>query len=129
VELRFKAPEDLFNQEQLEVIAEFLKFLHNEFPLEDIKLRFVKTQNGTMTTGVRRNNGDVNILAGNRMLIDVLRTLAHEWIHEGQVKLLGWGNGETNIGGPHENQANALAGTYLKEFQAMYPNFKEILYK
>ena len=129
MELRFKAPEDLFNQEQLEVIAEFLKFLHNEIPLEEIKLRFVKNKDDKMTTGVREPNGEIRILAGGRMLLDVLRTLAHEWIHEGQVKLLGWGNGETNIGGPHENQANALAGTYLKEFQAMYPNFKEILYK
>ena len=129
MELNFKSDEGLFTEDQLEVITSFMDYLHREIPLEDVNVKFVKEREGRMTTGVREPNGEMRILSGGRMLLDVLRTTAHEWVHEGQHQILGWKSGADEIGGPLENQANSLAGIYLKKFQVKHPEFMEILYK
>jgi hypothetical protein len=58
------------------------------------------------------------------MLIDVLRTLAHEWVHECQHQILGWEKGP-DIGGRNEDTANSLSGAYLKMFQRDFPQHLE----
>ena len=127
--LNFKADKNLFDEKQVEVLKTFIDYLHNEIPLDDVTVEFVNQRQGTMTTGVRQQDGLLKILAGGRMLLDVLRTLSHEWVHEGQHQILGWEIGGDEIGGPLENQANAMAGVYLKKFQVNHPEFMEILYK
>lgn len=127
--LNFKADKNLFDEKQMEVLKSFIDYLHKEIPLEDVNVEFVNQRQGTMTTGVRQENGTLKILAGGRMLLDVLRTLSHEWVHEGQHQILGWEIEGDAIGGPYENQANSLAGVYLKKFQVNHPEFMEILYK
>lgn len=127
--LNFKADKNLFDEKQMEVIKSFIDYLHKEIPLDDINVEFVNQRQGTMTTGVRQQDGTLKILAGGRMLLDVLRTLSHEWVHEGQHQILGWEIEGDEIGGPYENQANSLAGVYLKKFQVNHPEFMEILYK
>lgn len=127
--LNFKADKNLFDEKQMEVLKSFIDYLHKEIPLEDVNVEFVNQRQGTMTTGVRQENGTLKILAGGRMLLDVLRTLSHEWVHEGQHQILGWEIEGDEIGGPYENQANSLAGVYLKKFQVNQPEFMEILYK
>jgi hypothetical protein len=129
VNLNFKADKNLFDEKQVEVIKTFIDYLHNEIPLDDVNVEFVNERQGTMTTGVRQQNGLLKILAGGRMLLDVLRTLSHEWVHEGQHQILGWEIEGDEVGGPFENQANSLAGVYLKKFQVNHPEFMEILYK
>jgi hypothetical protein len=129
VNLNFKADKNLFDEKQVEVLKTFIDYLHNEIPLDDVTVEFVNQRQGTMTTGVRQQDGSLKILAGGRMLLDVLRTLSHEWVHEGQHQILGWKIGGDEIGGPLENQANAMAGVYLKKFQVNHPEFMEILYK
>lgn len=113
----------------MEVIKSFIDYLHKEIPLDDVNVEFVNQRQGTMTTGVRQQDGTLKILAGGRMLLDVLRTVSHEWVHEGQHQILGWEIEGDEIGGPYENQANSLAGVYLKKFQVNHPEFMEILYK
>ena len=127
--LNFKADKNLFDEKQMEVIKSFIDYLHKEIPLDDINVEFVNQRQGTMTTGVRQQDGTLKILAGGRMLLDVLRTVSHEWVHEGQHQILGWEIQGDEIGGPFENQANALSGVYLKKFQVNHPEFMEILYK
>jgi hypothetical protein len=129
VNLNFKADKNLFDEKQVEVIKTFIDYLHNEIPLDDVTVEFVNQRQGTMTTGVRQQDGSLKILAGGRMLLDVLRTLSHEWVHEGQHQILGWKIEGDEVGGPFENQANSLAGVYLKKFQVNHPEFMEILYK
>ena len=113
----------------MEVLKSFIDYLHKEIPLDDVNVKFVNQRQGTMTTGVRQQDGTLKILAGGRMLLDVLRTVSHEWVHEGQHQILGWEIEGDEIGGPYENQANSLAGVYLKKFQVNHPEFMEILYK
>jgi len=129
VNLNFKADTNLFDEEQMEVLKSFIDYLHKEIPLDDVDVEFVNKRQGVMTTGVRQPDGKLRILAGGRMLLDVLRTLSHEWVHEGQHQILGWKIKGDEIGGPFENQANALSGVYLKKFQVNHPEFMEILYK
>ena len=127
--LNFKADKNLFDEKQMEVLKSFIDYLHKEIPLDDVNVEFVNQRQGTMTTGVRQQDGTLKILAGGRMLLDVLRTVSHEWVHEGQHQILGWEIEGDEIGGPFENQANALSGVYLKKFQVNHPEFMEILYK
>jgi hypothetical protein len=129
VNLNFKADKNLFDEKQMEVLKSFIDYLHKEIPLDDVNVEFVNQRQGTMTTGVRQQDGTLKILAGGRMLLDVLRTVSHEWVHEGQHQILGWEIEGDEIGGPFENQANALSGVYLKKFQVNHPEFMEILYK
>lgn len=127
--LNFKADKNFFDEKQMEVVKSFIDYLHKEIPLDDVNVEFVNQRQGTMTTGVRQQDGTLKILAGGRMLLDVLRTVSHEWVHEGQHQILGWEIEGDEIGGPYENQANSLAGVYLKKFQVNHPEFMEILYK
>lgn len=115
-------------QEMSEVINHFIKFLQRKFPLEnDFKIVFLGEKLGKMTTGSKTTNNVLKILAKKRMLIDVLRTLSHEWVHEYQHQILNWGKGP-DIGGKNENHANIEAGILMKKFQKEFPDFLDILY-
>jgi hypothetical protein len=116
-------------EEKSEVINHFIKFLQRKFPLEnDFKVVFLGERLGKMTTGSRTTKNVLKILAKNRMLIDVLRTLAHEWVHEYQHQILNWEKGP-DIGGKNENHANIEAGIMMKRFQKEFPDFIELLYE
>lgn len=116
-------------EEKSNVINEFIKFLQRKFPLEEgFKIVFLGERIGKMTTGSRTDKNVLKILAKNRMLIDVLRTLAHEWVHEYQHQILNWERGP-DIGGKNENHANIEAGILMKKFQKEYSDFMEVLYE
>jgi hypothetical protein len=71
------------------------------------------------------------ILVKNRMLIDILRTLSHEWVHEYQFQKLGLDDKKKiqDVGGPEENMSNVLSGIFIKKFDQSNPNFKNKLYE
>jgi hypothetical protein len=119
------------HEEDIETVNSFLKFLQDEAPLKnDIKVDFVSEKNENMTTGVRFGNSHILVLDGKRMLIDVLRTLAHEWVHEFQHQQLGLSEKAKiqNIGGPVENMCNILAGIFIKKFEKKFPKYQKSLY-
>lgn len=119
------------NSEQIGVIEEFIKYLQSEISLsKDITITLVGNRNGGMTTGVRRNGGDIHILCKDRLLIDILRTISHEWVHEYQFQKLGVDEDKEiqDIGGPEENMANVLSGIFMKKFQKLYPNLESVIY-
>jgi hypothetical protein len=122
---------DIFDDNQVKTIKKFIKYLQTELALnKDITIDFVNERNGGMTTGVRRKNGDISILSGNRLLIDILRTVSHEWVHEYQFQKLGVDQNKKiqDIGGPEENMANVLSGIFMKKFQKLYPNLEPVIY-
>ena len=84
-----------------------------------------------MTTGVRMPGHQIFVLSKGRMLVDVLRTLGHEWTHEFQHQKMGLKDTEKikDIGGPEENMANALAGVFTKKFNKKFPNHTNLLYE
>jgi len=127
----FKSLNKFFDTEQIEVIKTFIEFIQGETPLKkDVHIMFVDTRDGHMTTGVRRTHHKIKVLARERLLIDVLRTVAHEWVHEYQHQELGLKEKTKikDIGGPEENMANVLSGVFMKKFQKEYPEMDEILY-
>jgi hypothetical protein len=115
--------------EHRDVVKKFIKFLQNEFPLvNDVKVVFVREKEGKMTTGGRYNDGSLFVLCGKRIMRDILRTLAHEWIHEYQMTILGRERGP-DIGGENEDEANAYAGRLIKIFEKKYPQIQETMYE
>ena len=108
---------------EIKVIKEFVKFIQSHLPLKrDIFITFVPDRSVKMTTGVRFPKGEIFVLSGNRLLIDVLRTLAHEWVHEFQHQKMGLKDNAKiqNIGGPEENMCNVLSGIFIKKFEKQF---------
>ena len=85
-----KSVECEISKKDMKLYDEFINFLKKEYPLEqNIKIRFMSSRLDEMTTGARTNKHTLKILVKGRMNRDVLRTLAHEWVHEYQRTVLG----------------------------------------
>lgn len=126
-----KNAKSLFSKNQIEIIGRFLHHLQKQMPLkEKIHLKFVPERTGHMTTGVRLPHGEITVLASNRLLIDVLRTIGHEWVHEYQHQIMGLSDMAhiKDIGGPEENMCNILAGIFIKMFEKSHPEDTPYLY-
>jgi hypothetical protein len=127
--LKYKTSD--LNKNDIKVLTDFVKFQQENLPLnKDVNLFFVDNRDNNMTTGVRMPQSEISVLAKGRLLIDILRTLSHEWVHEYQHQKMGVDDfsKSPDIGGPHENMANALSGIFMKRFQKEYPQHSEVLY-
>ena len=125
-----KNAKKFYSELEINVIKEFINFINNDIPLsEDVIIEFLDKKTKQMTTGSRMSN-KIKVLAKDRMLIDVLRTLVHEWVHEFQHQKMGLKDDANiqDIGGPEENMANVLAGIIMKKFQKEFPEFKKVIY-
>ena len=120
-----------FSETQLETINAFLKFLQKQLPLfKDTHISFDDARNIKMTTGTRKPNHRIHVLSGNRLLIDILRTVSHEWVHEYQHQKMELKDTDQiqDIGGPEENMANVLSGIFMKAFVKEFPHHEKSLY-
>jgi len=125
-----KGAKKFYSELEINVIKKFIEFINTDIPLnKDVKIDFLNRKTGKMTTGSRLSH-KIKVLTKDRMLIDVLRTLVHEWVHEFQHQKLGLKDNDKiqDIGGPEENMANVLAGIIMKKFQKEYPEFKKVIY-
>ena len=128
----FKGINKFSKPKQIEVIKEFVKYLQTELPLkDDVFITFKGGRDIKMTTGVRRPGSQIFVLADKRLLIDILRTVSHEWVHEFQHQKMGLKDNQKvpNIGGPVENMANVLSGIFLKKFDKIFPDYSPIVYE
>ena len=84
-----------------------------------------------MTTGVRKPGHKIFVLAHKRLLIDIFRTVAHEWVHEYQHQKMGLKDTDKiqDIGGPEENMANTLSGIFVKKFDKKNPQYSNVIYE
>lgn len=120
------------NDKQIEVISSFIKFLNSQVPLSsDTTIVLTNNQKKTGTTGIRMPGSKIYILSKGRMLVDILRTISHEWVHEFQHQKMGLPDNAKiqNIGGPEENMCNVLSGIFMKKFDKQNPDYKETLYE
>jgi hypothetical protein len=127
----FKNLNKCFTSEQIDAIKDFVLMIHGELPLKkDVFINFSDNRDVPMTTGVRMPKNKIYVLAKDRMFIDVLRTLGHEWTHEFQHQKLGLKDSDKvqDIGGPEENMANVLAGIFTKKFDKKHPKYSKLLY-
>jgi len=130
------------NQESLEVIKNFLRFCHKKLNIQDfphMRLHAVKQPN--MTTGAyHMEDNAIDVLVGDRLLADVLRTIAHELTHRKQHET---GVLDTELAKQdpmdemgdlntvYENEAYEKSGNFVKEFariQGKDPATKEKIY-
>jgi ElaB/YqjD/DUF883 family membrane-anchored ribosome-binding protein len=118
-------------KEEVSVIKKFLQFLQSQVPLnKKIQITFTDVREVPMTTGVRMPGNEIFVLAKGRLLIDILRTVSHEWIHEFQSQKMGVKDNVKiqDIGGPEENMCNILSGVFIKKFEKKYPEFNKVTY-
>jgi hypothetical protein len=119
------------DKEKISAIKQFFKFLQNKLSLvDDVNFVFVDKRDNGMTTGVRLPKHTIHILSKGRLLIDILRTISHEWIHEYQHQKMGVKDTDKiqDIGGPEENMSNVLSGIFIKQFQEEYPELEKVNY-
>lgn len=131
VKVNLKNIKSTFDLGQEEVVLEFIKFLQSELPLKtDVVIEFTNERVHNMTTGLRKSPNIIYILSKDRLLVDILRTIAHEWAHEIQHQKLGLGEKEKvqKIGGPEEDFANIMAGILFKSYEKQFPHKKKIVY-
>ena len=127
----FKNITEFTTTEEIEAVKEFTRFLHSNLPLnQDVYITFVPERIEKMTTGVRVSGSQIFVLSGQRLLIDILRTLSHEWVHEFQHQKMGIKDTDKiqDIGGPEENMANVLSGIFLKKFNKEYPQYTKVIF-
>jgi Zn-dependent peptidase ImmA (M78 family) len=63
----------------------------------------------------------------NRHPMDILRTLAHEYIHYKQHIDKGLSNKSSRAGSPIENQANAKAGEIMRKYGQLHPELFDLM--
>jgi hypothetical protein len=118
-------------KDEVSVIKKFVQFLQTQSPLnQDVRITFTDSREIPMTTGVRMPDNEIVVLAKGRLLIDILRTISHEWVHEFQHQKMGVRDDVKiqDIGGPEENMCNILSGIFIKKFEKKYPELSNITY-
>jgi Fe-Mn family superoxide dismutase len=129
MKITFKNNDANIDSEKKELIVKFCKFLQKKYKLEeDLTITFLGERVGRMTTGSQHKEKGIKILVNNRMNRDILRTLAHEWVHSYQRNVIGRKRGP-NIGGQNEDEANALAGSLMKTFEKENPDLDKIIFE
>lgn len=105
---------------QKDSIKEFIKFVKGDLQLKSTPS--VVLQNGRKnlktTANYDYNNPDkvIRVNVKNRMIVDVMRSIAHELVHHKQYEDGRLEVRPPDIGGEIEDEANAKAGQYIKMF-------------
>jgi hypothetical protein len=124
----FKYDKKNMKPERLDILQNFVKFLNREYKLKNnVTIQFTNKSENGMTTGSNKE-GLIKVLNDGRMFIDILRTLAHEWVHEHQHQF-DRKKGNQDIGGPDEDEANAESGRLLKQYNKEFPKKENHLYE
>jgi murein DD-endopeptidase MepM/ murein hydrolase activator NlpD len=108
------------NDKQKEKLNNFVKFVKKELGIKHPPTVAVLNEKGELKTTANYDYGKENkvikINGRNRMMVDIMRSIAHEMTHHKQ-----WEDGKLkvrppDIGGPIEDEANAKAGQLIKMF-------------
>ena len=114
------------SQDKMDVLQTFIIYCQETSPLKkDVTITFLGERIGKMTTG-SEISGTIKVLAKNSMVRDILKTIAHEWVHEfarqRNIKLQGYNTMS------QEDYANAESGLMVTNFEKKYPELSAILY-
>jgi len=113
-----------------DILRDFIRFCVKELKIEQMpRVRLRKDpQWSQVHKTFGRYNDDANTLEvawGQRHIMDVLRTVAHELTHkhqhEREGEQMGADAGET--GSPYENEANARAGVLMRDYGRLHPEY------
>lgn len=79
------------------------------------------------TFGTISKNNVIYVSIINRHPMDILRTLAHEYVHYKQNMEKGITNKSSHAGSPIENQANAKAGELMRKYGQLNPQLFDLM--
>jgi len=109
-------------EKKIEIINEFVNFIDEKLDfngdMPNVVVSYDENEAPSMKSFGKYTpeTNELRVVAANRNLADVLRTLAHELIHHKQNKDGKLKPDSNNDGSEHENEANALAGVFMREF-------------
>jgi hypothetical protein len=112
-------------KEKLSIIQDFISFTRQKLGIERRVFVSLRPERDDViaTTAAYSPIEDKNYIRFNgRSLVDVLRSIGHEMVHNAQREkgVFKVGDRVTNIGGGIENAANAIAGVLIKDFTHNY---------
>ena len=128
---RFIFETDMDNVRKV-IVKDFCQFCKSKLGIQDMpSIKLVSRKNDGMSTGgYTPQLNRINVLAGHRALLDILRSIAHELVHRmqdetGTLKDIGpQGNrgadDKSDIGTWFEDEAHAKGGALIKEFSRIY---------
>ena len=132
--MRIHEGKTIFPSEDKKVIDDFIGFVKNELNIKnhvDIEFRDDKGENQEIkTTAVYKYSdkdpesdiADIKVHAGDRYLIDIMRSVAHELVHHQQNEKGKLKGKISNVGGPIEDEANSVAGELIKKYGLNNPD-------
>lgn len=108
-------------KEKIEVIRTFIAYAKNKLDIKGrvfVALRAGRDQYIRSTAAYSPAEDKNYIRCNGRALVDILRSIAHELVHnkqreDGEIDM---DNPPADIGGHIEDSANALAGVFIKDF-------------
>ena len=122
----------LFRSTHEEIIRDFLSFAVEKLNIDNVpRLRLKKDPAWSIRNKSfgRYDNatGELIVALGNRHIMDILRTLAHELTHRKQDEREDMPPNAGETGSPYENEAHARAGMLMRDYAAMHPEyFKDV---
>lgn len=128
------------SDETTQLIKDFIVFCQKKLKLREIPhiIFHTKRKSGMTTGSFDLGSNTIHVLLSGRLVLDALRTLAHELTHAKQLEngmlaielpKIDPDNVLGDIDTPHENQAYTFSGNYVKEFCRLYTGIpKETLY-
>jgi len=115
---------------QTEIIHDFMQYAVNELGLKNVPtLKIKKDPQWSVihkSFGRYRNDLEqIELAVGNRHIMDVLRTLAHELQHRKQDEREHMPAGAGETGSPYENEAHVVAGILMRNYADLHPEYFE----
>ena len=113
-----------------EIIFDFMKFAVHALELHNVpKLKIRKDPQWSIINKsfgrYRDDIGQIDLAVGNRHIMDVLRTLAHELQHRKQDEREHMPPGAGETGSRFENEAHAVAGVLMRKYADLHPEYFE----
>ena len=108
------------------IIQNFMNFCISELELQkEINLRLRRDPQWSVhnKTFGRYNNStnELEVGLGGRHIMDILRTIAHELVHQKQNEVAPVPDDAGEDGSPYENEANARAGVLMRKYGSEHP--------
>lgn len=116
---------DGMTPEKVSIVKDFISFVCGKLKMSEpvhVFLRRGRDEFIETTASYVPSSNTNHIRCGGRALVDILRSIAHELVHNRQREVGMFGEGEKvqNIGGHIEDQANSVAGIFIKDFTHNY---------
>jgi len=123
---QFTNEEEPVIQNDKEIIDDFVKFCIDQLGIDkkiNLRLRRDPAWSERNKTFGRYNNttNELEVAVGHRHIMDVLRTLAHELVHQRQHETMTMPDNAGEDGSEWENQANATAGVLMRRYGKTHP--------